>query len=69
MDHSEQARLAAESPTGCPPVELIDRTSWETLQRLAQAGIVQLASAPTRLLHRADGDGALPAAEPSARAA
>jgi hypothetical protein len=50
---AERTRLAAECPTGVPPVEMIDRASWETLQRLAQTGVLQFAGAPARILHRA----------------
>jgi hypothetical protein len=66
---AERARLEAESPVGIPPVEMIDRATWETLQRFAQAGILQFASTPARILHRAGGDASLPAVEPAARAA
>jgi hypothetical protein len=66
---AEQARLAAESPAACPPVEMIDRAAWETLERLTQAGILQFADTPMRILHRADGDDGMQSAEPPARAA
>jgi hypothetical protein len=65
---------ASSIATACPPVELIDRASWETLRRPAQAGILQLASTPVRIVYRADAaasasaDAALEA-EPAARAA
>src|SRR5262249_4511827 len=66
---TEQARLAAESPAGILPVEMIDRAAWEVLQRFAQAGILQFAGTPARILHRAGADSALQMAEPPARAA
>ena len=56
---AEQTRLAEAAPAACPRVEMIDRAAWETLQRLVQAGILQLANTPTRILHRA---GEVPAA-------
>ena len=66
---AEQARLAEAAPAACPRVEMIDRAAWETLQRLAQAGILQLADTPTRILHRAGAAAASPMAEAAARAA
>lgn len=49
--------------------EMIDRSAWEMLQRFAQAGILQFAGMPARILHRADADPALQPAETAARAA
>jgi hypothetical protein len=66
---AEQVRLAGEGPVACSPVEMIDRATWETLQRLAQTGILQLANTPTRVLYRAGGDVASQIGEPAARAA
>src|SRR6516164_1922798 len=33
---AERARLAAEPAGGIPPVEMIDRATWETLRRFAE---------------------------------
>jgi hypothetical protein len=66
---AERARLAAESPAAMPAVEMIDCPAWEMLQHLAQAGILQFASTPARILHRAGADSALQLPEPAARAA
>jgi hypothetical protein len=68
---AEQTRLAEAAAT--PRVEMIDRVAWETLQRLAQAGILQLASTSARILHRAGldvgADADLHMVEPAAHAA
>jgi superfamily II DNA or RNA helicase len=49
---SERNRLAQAG--GPPiPVELIDRTSWETMQRLAQAGLIQFPAEAARLKQHA----------------
>jgi superfamily II DNA/RNA helicase len=66
---AEQTRLAAENLAACPPVEIVDRAAWATLERLAQAGILQFANTPTRILYRAGGDEGMQSAEPPARAA
>ena len=66
---AERARLAAEPAGGIPPVEMIDRATWETLQRFAEMGIVAFASTATRILHCTDADASLPMAEPAAQAA
>ncbi len=66
---AEQTRLAEAAPAACPRVEMIDRAAWETLQRLAQAGILELANTPARILHRAGEAAVSPMAEPAAQAA
>ena len=66
---AEHTRLAAESPVGIAPVEMIDSDSWEALQRFARAGILQFVSPPARILHRAGVDNAELLTEPGARAA
>ena len=66
---AERARLAVESPTGIPPVEMIDRAAWDMLQRFVQSGIMHFTSTPARILHRAGADPASPSAEAGARAA
>ncbi|MDR3518763.1 MAG: DEAD/DEAH box helicase [Azospirillaceae bacterium] len=58
---AERAVLAGRE--GGPPVELIDRVTWETMHRLATAGLVQIAPGSVRPLHRAENfavDGAVP---------
>jgi superfamily II DNA or RNA helicase len=65
---SEAARLA-ECPAGTPPIEMIDRSAWEMLQRFAQAGILHFAGASARILHRPIADLALQMPEPAVRAA
>ncbi len=49
---SERERLAQ---AGAPllPVEIIDRASWETMQRLAQAGLIQFPGEAARLKQHA----------------
>ena len=69
MIAAERARLAAESPAGIAPVEMIDRAAWEMLQRFAECGLLQFASPPARILHRAGADSAPQEAEAAARAA
>ena len=71
---AEWTRLAQRDPAragaAAPPIEVIDRTTWQAMQRLAAAGLVQLAEG-ARVLHRApdlaDGEPAPP--DPMARAA
>ena len=66
---AERTRVAAESRAGIPAIRMIDRTSWEMLQRLVDSGMLQFASRPTCILHRAHADAALQLSEPAARAA
>ncbi len=68
---SEQARLKGQVPAACPPAEVIGRAAWETMQRLAQAGILQFSGTPAGILYRADegGDAGMESAEEPARAA
>jgi hypothetical protein len=35
-------------------VELIERSTWETMQRLVESGVLQFVGGTTRLLHRAE---------------
>jgi hypothetical protein len=49
---AEQARLAEP---GQPAIELLDRSAWLALRRLAAGGLLQLAGREPRLLHRAPG--------------
>jgi superfamily II DNA or RNA helicase len=67
---AERERLAARDGAAALPVEVVDREAWLTMQRLAAAGLVQLADG-ARVLHRAPGlAGDKPTrAEPAARAA
>ncbi|HLH93819.1 MAG TPA: DEAD/DEAH box helicase [Xanthobacteraceae bacterium] len=54
---AERERLASPPARGgaALAVELIDRATWEAMQRLQASGIVQLANRASRLLHRAEG--------------
>src|SRR5271165_297183 len=63
---AERTRLAASTP----PTEIFDRSAWETLSRLADAGLIGFTDSRARILHqtganggeRADGeDGTKPA--------
>src|SRR5262249_13888029 len=38
---------------GAPEVELIDRASWLTMKRLAEAGLIKLGEGASRVLHQA----------------
>jgi hypothetical protein len=53
----DRALIEAEherfAKAGAPPVEFVDRTSWETMQRLAEAGLIQFAAEAAQLRHRA----------------
>jgi hypothetical protein len=51
---SERDRLAQDGGSALP-VEFIDRTSWETMQRLARAGIIQFPGEAARLKQQALG--------------
>jgi hypothetical protein len=67
---AERERLAARAGAAALPVEVIDGAAWQAMQRLAAAGLVQLAEG-ARVLHRArdiaSAEPARPA--PAARAA
>ena len=68
---TERAALAAAPDGGgsaSMPVEIVDRATWEAMQRLAAAGLVQMAQGPVRRLHRADGFAADDAADTDTRA-
>ncbi len=49
---AEQLRLAPSTP----PAEILDRTTWHTLRRLAEAGLIGFAETRTRILHQTDGN-------------
>ena len=47
--------LADRAWDGAPPaLEILDRGTWETLQRLARAGLVRFGEAPARRIHAHD---------------
>ncbi|MFH1531838.1 MAG: DEAD/DEAH box helicase [Pseudomonadota bacterium] len=47
--------LAGRAWGGAPPVlEILDRGTWETLQRLARAGLVRFGETPARRIHAHD---------------
>jgi hypothetical protein len=48
----ESKRLALRREDGAPEVELIDRASWLTMQRLAGAGLIKLGEGASRVLHQ-----------------
>jgi len=49
---AEQQRLAAKD---APRIEVLDRRSYETIQRLTNAGALSASPSPSRELHRAPG--------------
>ncbi len=49
---SERARLLARGDAASLPAEVMDRDMWETMQRLAAAGLVAFTAAQSRTLHR-----------------
>lgn len=51
MLSAESGRLASDCNGGAPAMEVIDRTTWEALQRLKQCGLIQFVGATPRLLH------------------
>jgi hypothetical protein len=55
---AENARLAAARDEAAPPVEIIGRETWETLQRLAASGMMQFACTNPRVLFNAESGGA-----------
>jgi SNF2 family DNA or RNA helicase len=59
---AERSRLAEEGLVG-PCLEMIDRSTWEALQRMSESGILRFASAPARVLHQAGTEAFLRAAE------
>jgi hypothetical protein len=50
---AEQARLSASTPK----TEILDRAAWETLRRLAEAGLIGFTETRARILHQADLNG------------
>src|SRR5271165_5705165 len=50
---SERARLAASTPR----TEVLDLAAWETLRRLAEAGLVAFTETRARILHQAGANG------------
>lgn len=50
----ERERLSGRDGAGSLPVEVIDRASWQAMQRLVAAGLVQLADG-ARVLHKSAG--------------
>jgi superfamily II DNA or RNA helicase len=51
---AERTRLAASTPK----TEILDRSAWETLRRLAEAGLIGFTDTRARILHAADANGA-----------
>ena len=52
---AERARLASSTPS----TEILDRGAWQTLQRLAEAGVIGFTEARARILHESEAsDGA-----------
>jgi hypothetical protein len=47
-----ETALAAARPTTSPAVEVIDRTNWLVLQRLAASGMIAIAEGQSRVLHQ-----------------
>ncbi len=70
---AERARLAAECAAGVAPVELIDGSAWDALQRFTEIGIIAFTPTPARILYRTGADlvgqSAESATEPAARVA
>jgi SNF2-related domain/Helicase conserved C-terminal domain len=50
---AEAKRCSDRRESGAPEVELIDRTSWLAMKRLAAAGLIKLGEGESRVLHRA----------------
>ncbi|MBV9287418.1 MAG: DEAD/DEAH box helicase [Hyphomicrobiales bacterium] len=51
---AERVRLASSTPA----TEILDRAAWETLNRLAEAGLIGFTEARARILHASEGSGA-----------
>jgi hypothetical protein len=58
---SEHTWFAERDKAGCPPVELISRSAWETMQRLIETGVLRFTDADARPLYHAD-DPTMPSA-------
>jgi hypothetical protein len=56
---AERAWLANRGAPGLPPVELISRIAWETMQHLIETGLLQFTDGAARVLYRTD-DPAIP---------
>jgi hypothetical protein len=54
--------LHAARPADLPAIEVIDRTSWLVLQRLAASGMIAMAEGQSRVLHRSPEFDVAPAA-------
>jgi hypothetical protein len=50
---AETTRLTARGETGAPEVALLDRHTWLAMRRLEGTGMIKLAEATSRVLHRA----------------
>ncbi len=48
---AEAERLSRRQDASSLPVEVVDRTTWLTLRRLARSGVLDLTSGPRRILH------------------
>ncbi|MGQ0672672.1 MAG: DEAD/DEAH box helicase [Hyphomicrobium sp.] len=48
---SAEARRISDSLAGAPPAEIIDRATWDLLQRLQTSGLVQFTGMTQRVLH------------------
>jgi hypothetical protein len=56
LDHdalAAEAKRLAERADDAPEVEVIDRTTWLAMRRLAATGMLKLAEGPSRVLHQA----------------
>jgi hypothetical protein len=69
---AERTRLASSTPA----TEVLDRASWQALQRLAEAGLIGFTETRARILHESEANGANGGAgqdmarfDPAARAA
>ena len=66
---AERARLASSTPGA----EILDRAAWQTLQRLAEAGLIGFTETRARILHQSEANGGagqdMARFDPAARAA
>ena len=66
---AERARLASSAPVA----EILDRAAWQTLQRLAEAGLIGFTETRARILHESEAKGGvgqdMARFDPAARAA
>jgi superfamily II DNA/RNA helicase len=63
-----ETRLHVSRPADLPAVEVIDRTSWLVLQRLAASGMIAMAEGQSRVLHQSPEFDAAPVAPSSTTA-